>query len=174
MQQVDEATETGKSSFLVAATQHANSFQVPTGAPLYPREWFAAHGKSTGNSSALMSILNASMASFSIGSSSRSIMEQADYYDTYMESENNIGSSSDTSIDTRSTKKRRKKPKRIIDESQAIEPSANDILFVSRNRYCVAYFRYDEIMYSHTLWYNAPDRDEAVIRTRTQVTFVFE
>jgi hypothetical protein len=167
MQQVDEATETGNS------TQHANSFQVPTGAPLHPREWFATHGKSTGNSSASMSILNASMASFSIGSSSRSIT--MDDYDTYVEPENNFSSSSDTSSsdtsdDTRSTKKRREKPKRIIDETQAIEPSANDILFVSRKRYCI----FDKIMYSHTLWYNAPDRDEAVIRTRTQITFVFE
>ena len=133
MQQVDEATETGNSN-----TQHANSFEVPTGAPLHPREWFATHGKSTGNSSAFMSILNASMASFSIGSSSRSITMEDN--DIHMESENNIGSSSDTSIDTRSTKKRRKKPKRIIDESEAIEPSANDILFVSRKRYlCCIY-----------------------------------
>jgi hypothetical protein len=147
MQQVEEAMETISTSFnnlgisgstnsaneVMAAPLLTNTFQVPT---FRPREWFAA-GKSSGNSSAFMSIMNGSVASFSC-SSSRSIMED---YDTYPESQNDIGGSTDTSTvtqyesSTQSTKKRRKKPKRIIDESRAIEHSPNDILFVSGSKW---------------------------------------
>jgi hypothetical protein len=98
MQQFEEASETG-----------ANSFQVPTGVPaLRPREWFAARGgKSSGISSAFMSALNGSMASFSICSSSRSLVED---FDTHLVSENNTSNSTNTNIDTLSAQRAQSLP----------------------------------------------------------------
>ena len=77
MQQFEEESEMG-----------ANSFQVPTGVPaLRPREWFAARGgKTSGNSSAFMSIMNESLMSINKCSSSRSLVED---FDTHLVSENN-------------------------------------------------------------------------------------
>ena len=97
MQQFGEASETG-----------ANSFQVPTGVPaLRPREWFAARGWSSGISSAFMSVLNGSMASLSICSSSRSLVED---FDTHLVSENNTSNSTNTNIDTRSAQRAQSLP----------------------------------------------------------------
>jgi len=101
MQQFEEASEMG-----------ANSFQVPTGVPtLRPREWFAAHGKSSGNSSAFMSIMNESLMSINKCSSSRSLVED---FDTHLVSENNTSNSTNSNIDTLSAQRAQSLPGHLV------------------------------------------------------------